>query len=33
MEDKEEFIHEVLNYGCFSGIVSELVYTDDCHKF
>lgn len=30
---RQNFINEVLNYGCQSGIVSELIYYKDTHHF
>ncbi len=32
-ENPEEFIQDVLHWGCKSGIVSSLIYYSDTHKF
>lgn len=32
-EEPENYINDILNHGCISGTVSELIYTTDTHKF
>ncbi|SFD42096.1 hypothetical protein SAMN05216238_101262 [Lentibacillus persicus] len=32
-EDKESFVKDVLEHGCVSGIVPELVYYEDTHEW
>jgi hypothetical protein len=32
-EDKESFVQDVLTHGCQSGIVSDLIYYHQTHKF
>lgn len=32
-EDYMAFMEDVVNYGCSSGIVGDLIYIDDCKEF
>lgn len=32
-EDQTSYVNDVLTHGCVSGIVTELIYYTDTHKF